>query len=184
LGLVLLLVGIAAYAAIPSVHMTPVVNTTTVWTQTAFPVEPGTLVEQPRNITVFAAMTNVLKTNLTVTETSKSSSSTLRFQLLRVYESASCSVSSRQPSILFDQSVSNQSFSVPLNATGTYCFVFDNQGSQTLKNVDISASVTGTSVQVKVARDGSANEVGLGLGAVGLAVAAYGYSRKTVIPWA
>jgi hypothetical protein len=61
--------------------------------------------------------------------------------------------------------------------------VFDNQNSQTLKNIDISVRAFGTTEQVLVARDGSANTAGLGLGALGLAVALYGYSRKSIIPW-
>ena len=85
--------------------------------------------------------------------------------------------------VLVDQFVTNQSFNIPLNATGTYCFVFDNQNSQTLKNIDISARALGTTEQILVARDGSANTAGLGLGAVGLVVALYGYSRKSIIPW-
>jgi hypothetical protein len=52
-----------------------------------------------------------------------------------------------------------------------------------MKNIDISARVSGTAQEVLVARDGTANTAGLGLGALGLGVALYGCSRKTIIPW-
>ncbi len=131
-------------------------------------------------------MNNHLRVNLTVSEPPGTASS-VHFELLGMNKSQSCSPSSRPPVVLIDQLVSNQSFNIPLNATGTYCFVFDNYSdnysSQTLKNVDILALVSGTTEQVIVARDGSANTAGLGLGALGLVVALYGYSRKSIIPW-
>jgi len=181
-GLSLLIIGLVAYASIPAVHTTPVVNVQNVWVQNGFPVQAGSLVEQPKNITIFSGMNNELRGNLTISEP-KGVASSVHFELLGMNKSQSCSPSSRPPAVLIDQLVSNQSFSIPLNATGTYCFVFDNQSSQTLKNVDVSARVFGTTEQVLIARDGSANTVGLGLGALGLVVAIYGYSRKTIIPW-
>ena len=178
----MLIVGLVAYASIPSVHTTPVVNSQNVWVQNGFPIQAGSLVEQPRNITIFSAMNNHLRLNLTVSEPNGVGSS-IHFELLGMNKSQSCSPSSRPPTVLIDQSVTNQSFNIPLNATGTYCFVFDNQSSPTLKNIDISALALGTTEQILVARDGSANTAGLGLGAVGLVVALYGCSRKSIIPW-
>jgi len=181
-GLALLIIGLVTYASIPAVHTTPVVNVRDVWVQNGFPIQAGSLVEQPKNITIFSGFNNALRANLTVSDPHGVASS-VRFELLGMNESQSCSTSSRPPAILIDQFVSNRSFNIPLNTTGTYCFVFDNQNSQTLKNIAISALVSGTIEQVIVARDGSANTAGLGLGALGLAVALYGYSRKSVIPW-
>ena len=178
----LLIIGLVAYASIPSVHTTPVVNSQNVWVQNGFPIQTGSLVEQPKNITIFSTMNNHLGINLTVSEPNGVGSS-IHFELLGMNKSQSCSPSSRPPTVLIDQSVTNQSFNIPLNATGTYCFVFDNQGPQPLKNIDISARVVGTTEQILVARDGSANTAGLGLGALGLVVAIYGYSRKSIIPW-
>jgi hypothetical protein len=178
----LLIFGLVAYASIPSVHTTPVVNSRNVWVQNGFPIQASSLVEQPKNITIFPGMTNQLTVNLTVSEP-RGTASSIHFELLGMNKSQSCSPSSRPPMVLIDQSVTNQSFNIPLNATGTYCFLFDNQSSQTMKNVDISARASGTTEQILVARDGSANTVGLGLGALGLAVALYGYSRKSIIPW-
>lgn len=181
-GLALLIIGLVAYASIPSVHTTPVVNVQNVWVQNAFPVQAGSLVEQPKNITIFSGMNNDLRANLTVSETHGVASS-IHFELLSMNKSQSCSPSSRPPLVLIDQPVTNRSFNIPLNQTGTYCFVFDNQNSQTLKSIDISVRASGTTDQVVIARDGNANTAGLGLGAVGLAVALYGYSRKSIIPW-
>ena len=178
----MLIIGLVAYASIPAVHKTPVVNAQNVWVQNGFPVQAGSLVEQPKNITIFSGMNNELRANLSVSEP-RGVTSSVHFELLGMNKSQSCSPSSRAPAILVDQLVSNQSFNVPVNATGTYCFVFDNQSSQTLKNIDISARVSGTTERVLVARDGSANTAGLGLGALGLFVAIYGYSRKSIIPW-
>jgi hypothetical protein len=182
IGLALLIIGLITYASIPSVHTTPVVNAQNVWVQNGFPVQASSLVEQSKNITVFSGMNNHLTVNLTVSEP-RGAASSVHFELLGMNKSRSCSPSLPPPIVLIDQSATNKSFSIPLNATGTYCFVFDNQGSQTLKNVDISARVFGATEQILVARDGSANTAGLGLGAVGLVVALYGYSRKSVIPW-
>ena len=178
----MLIVGLVAYASIPAVHTTPVVNVQNVWVQNGFPVQAGSLVEQPKNITIFSGMKNELRANLTISEPQGVASS-IHFELFGMNKSQSCSPSSRPPAVLIDQLVSNQSFNVPLNETGTYCFVFDNHSSQKLKSIDISARVSGTTELVLVARDGSANTAGLGLGALGLVVALYGYSRKNIIPW-
>ncbi|SRR5712691_519765 len=181
-GLALLIIGLVTYASIPAIHTTPVVNVQNVWVQNGFPVQARTLVEQQRNITIFPNMNNELWANLTVSEPPGIASS-VHFELLGMNRSQSCSLSSRPPTVLVDQLVSKRSFNIPLNVTGAYCFVFDNLNSQTVKNIDISAGVSGATEQVLVARDGSANTVGLGLGALGLAVALYGYSRKSIIPW-
>ena len=182
-GLAMLIIGLVAYTSIPAIHSTPLSRTQDVWVQGQFPVQGRSLVEEPRNVTIFSGMGNELRTNLTVTGPSGSTAA-IHFQLLGMNKSSTCSASPQATSILIDRTVSNQSsFILPLNMTGTYCFVFDNQASQQMKSIDITSRISGTAVQVQVARDGSANTAGLGLGAIGLVVAAYGYSRKTVIPW-
>ena len=168
--------------SIPAVHTTPVVNVRNVWVQQGFPIQAGSLVEQPKNITITSGMSNEFRANLTVSEPNGAASA-IHFQLLGMNKSQTCSPSSRPPAVLMDQVVSNQSFSIPLNATETYCFVFDNQSSHAVKSIDISARVIGSTQQVIVAHDGTANTAGLGLGALGFAVALYGYSRKSTIPW-
>src|SRR5947209_16631472 len=162
-GIALLIIGLVTYASIPAVHTTPVVNVENVWVQHGLPIQAGGLVEQRKNITIFSGMNNELRANLTVSEPHGVPSS-IHFELLGMNNSQSCSPSSRPPVVLIDQLVSNQSFNIPFSATGSYCFGFDNS-SQTLKNIDISARVVGTTEQIIVARDGSANTAGLGLGA-------------------
>jgi hypothetical protein len=164
------------------VHTTPVVSEQNVWVQDGFPVQAGSLVEQPKSINVSSGMTNELRLNVTVSKPGAGLSS-IRFEVLSLNNSQSCSSSPHSSTILFDQTISNKSFNIPLNVTGTYCFVFDNQGPQPLKNINISARAVGTTHNVIVARDGTANTAGLGLCALGLVVALYGYSRKTIIPW-
>ena len=181
-GLALLIIGLLTYASIPTVHITPVVNRQNIWVQKGFPIQAGSLVGHRENITIFPGMNNELRANLTISEPQGIPSS-IHFELLGMNKSQSCYPLSLPPAVLIDQTVSNKSFNIPLNATGTYCFVFDNQNSQTLKAIDISVRVLGTRDQIIVARDGGANNAGLGLGALGLVVALYGFSRKTVIPW-
>ncbi len=163
-------------------HTTPVVNEQNVWVQNGFPIQAGSLVGQPKNITASSGMNNELRVNVTVSEPGVGLSS-IHFQLLAMNDTQSCSPPPHPPTVLVDQTISNKSFNIPLNATGTYCFVFDNQGRQPLKNINISARAFGTTQKVLIARDGSANTAGLGLGALGLVVAIYGYSRKSIIPW-
>ena len=182
LGLALLVVGLVAYASIPAVHTTPVVSEQNVWVQNGFPIQARSLVEQARNVTAFSGMNNELRVNVTVFE-SGAGASTIRFELLAMNDSQSCSPSPHPPTVLVDQTVGNKSFNIPLRAAGTYCFVFDNQGPQPSKTANISVRVLGSTEKVLIARDGSANTVGLGLGALGLVVVIHGYSRKSIIPW-
>jgi len=182
LGLALLAVGLVTYASIPAVHTTLVANEQNVWVQNGFPIQANSLVEQPKNITAFSGMNNELRANVTVSLPGAGASS-IRFELLAMNNSQSCSPSSRPPTVIVDQTVVNNSFSIPLKAAGTYCFVFDNQTSQSSKTVNISALVLGSTEKILIARDGSANSAGLGLGVLGLVVAIYGYSRKSIIPW-
>ena len=182
LGLALLVVGLVTYASIPAVHTTPIVSEQNIWAQNGFPIQAGTLVEQPKNITAFSGMNNELRVNVSVSQPPVGAS-TIRFELLAMNNSQTCSPSPRPPTVLVDQTVANKSFNIPLKTAGTYCFVFDNQGSQPSKTVNISARVLGSTEKILVARDGSANTAGLGLGALGLVVFIYGYSRKTIIPW-
>ena len=163
-------------------HTTPVVSEQNVWVQNGFPIQAGALVGQPRNISAFSGMNNELRANVTVFE-SGAGASTIHFELLAMNDSQSCYPSPHPPTVLVDQTVGNKSFNIPLREAGTYCFVFDNQGPQPSKTVNISARVLGSTEKVLIARDGSANTVGLGLGVLGLVVLIYGYSRKSIIPW-
>ena len=82
-----------------------------------------------------------------------------------------------------NQAVSNSTIRVPLNASTTYYFGFDNRGSGSSKQVLLSATLVGSSVNTLVARDGGLNFAGLGMSLIGLLVTLYGVFAKTVIPW-
>jgi hypothetical protein len=180
-GLALLVIGLVAYASIPTIHTTPIVNEQSVWTQEGILVQGQGLYETPRNITMFPGANNTLHVN--VTQLQPTGSSPIRFKLYELNKSQTCPATGESP-VLIDRSLSDrQPFNLTLTSGGTYCFVFDNQDSQSPSSIDVSAWVSSQSDQVVVSRDGSANTAGLGLGALGLAVALYGYSRKTVIPW-
>jgi hypothetical protein len=149
-GLALLIIGLVAYTSIPTIHTTPLTRVSDVWVQGQFPVQGNSLVEEPKNVTLFPGMGNELRTILTVNGPSGTSSS-IHFQLFGMNKSQTCSPYAGTPSILVDRIISNQSsFSVPLNMTGTYCFVFDNQASQQMKDIDISARVSGLSLRFTV----------------------------------
>jgi hypothetical protein len=176
-------VGLVTYASIPTVHTSPVFDEQNVWVENGFPIQANSRVEQPRNVSGFSGMNNEFQANVTVSEPGIGLS-VIRFELLAMNNSRSCSAYPRLPTILVNQTVTNSgSFNFPLRTVGTYCFVFDNQGSQSSKTVNISARVSGNTEKVLIARDGTANNAGLGLGALGLLVVLYGYSRRTIIPW-
>ena len=82
-----------------------------------------------------------------------------------------------------NQTVSNSTLRIPLNASTTYYFGFDNSGSSNSKQVLLSAALVGSSVNTLVTRDGGLNFAGLGLSLIGLLVTLYGVFAKTVIPW-
>jgi len=181
-GLALLVIGLVTYASIPAVHTTQIVNEQFVWVQKGVLVQGQGLYETPKNITLFPGTNNTLHVNVTQSPPIGGSSS-LRFELYELNKSQTCPAAG-EPTILIDRSLSDkQPFNLTLTSEGTYCFVFDNQHSQSSSSIDISAWVSSRTDKVLVARDGSANTAGLGLGALGLVVALWGYSRKSIIPW-
>ncbi len=88
-----------------------------------------------------------------------------------------------QRGCLVNQTVSNSSIRIPLNASTTYYFGFDNRDSSGSKEVLLSATLVASSVSTMVARDGGMNFAGLGMSLIGLLVTLYGVFAKTVIPW-
>ena len=180
LGVVLLIVGLVAYSSIPNVHRTSVLTTQSIMAENLSVMAQRSEVIL-KNITVFQGGQNDLRINITVTAQS-GELATLRFQVFPRNNSMSCSTT--QPtSFLVSQEVSNETLLVPMNSTGTYCFIFDNEDYPSNKTVSVSAFLDTRSEQVLVAKDGGANTAGLGLGAFGFLVLVYGGTRKTVIPW-
>ena len=182
-GIVILIVGLSAYAAIPVIHRIPVQTSQSIMGPKAVTVDPGFLSETPpENFTTFQGKNNTLRIGITVA-LQNGGLSTIRFKLYTEDKAQYC-LSPEQPTgCLVNKIVSNETFMVPVNSSNTYRLAFDNAGSTTLKNVTFSVFLFGNSVQTIVTKDGSFNFVGLGLGVVGFLVALYGVSRKTVIPW-
>ncbi len=172
-----MVVGLVSYSSIPNIHRTPVLTTQSIMAEN-LSIIAGSFVTVPRNITISQGKQNDLRINITVTAQS-GELATLRFQVFPRNNSMSCSTT--QPtSFLVSQNVS---LLVPMNSTGTYCFIFDNLDFPTSKTASVSAFLDTRSEQVLVAKDGAANTAGLGLGAFGFLVLLYGVTRKTVIPW-
>ncbi len=181
LGAILLLVGLVTYTSIPSIHRTTVLTSETVIVPESILVQSQGSAEILRNVTVPQGNQTQLKVNITITVQNGVVSS-LRFQIFPKNETRACS--NTQPvSFLVNQDVSNQSLSPSVKASGSYCFVFNNENSQVGKTVSIAASLLTASEEIRVSKDGTVNVAGLGLGAFGFLVVLYGVSRKTIIPW-
>ena len=181
IGIILLIVGVLAYSSIPNIHNIPVQASQTISSPQTIQLNPGYLAEKPENISVFPDKQNQLRVNITVTLESGELSS-VQFKLF-ADNGQNCISNDQRGGCLVNQNVSNETLTIPLNASSTYYFVFDNTGSDTPKRVLFSSSLHGTSFKTIVSNDGSINFVGIGVGAAGLLVALYGVSRKTVIPW-
>jgi hypothetical protein len=188
-GIVLLIVGLLAYATIPTIHKIPVETSQNIAGPKAVPVEPGFLAETPpENVTIFPDKQNELRINMTLrinitVSLQNGELSTIRFKLYTKDRAQYCLPTDQPTGCLINKTVSNETFIVPVNSSNTYRLAFDNAGSTSPKNVTFSIFLFGNSVQTIVTKDGSFNFVGLGLGAIGFLVAMYGASRKTVIPW-
>jgi hypothetical protein len=120
--------------------------------------------------------------NLTVSLESGGLSS-IQFKLFTGSQLGNCMRNTNPSGCLVNEDVSNQTIRVPLNASTTYYFGFDNRDSSSSRIVLLSVSLFTSSVSTMVARDGEFNFVALGLGGLGLLVILYGVAAKTVIPW-
>jgi hypothetical protein len=145
-------------------------------------VDPNFQSETQQNVSIIAGQSNTLLINLTVT-TGSGNSSSIQFKLFTSPELGNCMRQEDPTGCIVNQSVSNQTIRVPLNASSTYFFGFANNDSGNSKTVVLSSSLVATSVNRVAARDGILNYAGLALGGLGLIVALYGVAAKTVIPW-
>ena len=182
LGASLLVIGLMAYAFIPNVRIVPVQLSSTLPAPSPVVVYPNSQYETHQNITIESGKTNEAIFNLTVSIGSGSPSS-IEFKVSTYAEEANCMRDVSPHGCLVDLTVSNQTVAVPLNATGTYYYALNNKDSISPKTVAISSSLVTRSVTSFVTRDGQSNFAALGIGIVGLFVAAYGLVAKTVIPW-
>ena len=181
-GAFLLIAGLLAYSMIPNLHLIPVQSSQAVVNHKPISVSSASLSEVTENVTLFPGKMNDLLVNLTVT-TQPATQSSIQFKLFPEGAFQSCMLSSQPRGCLVNQTVSNSTLRIPLNASTTYYFGFDNSSSSNSKQVLLSATLTASSVSTLVARDGGLNFAGLGISLIGLLVALYGVFAKTVIPW-
>ena len=181
-GAFLLLAGLLAYSMIPNFHTVPLQSAQMVVNPKPIPVSSASLSETPENVTLFPGKENELLVNLTVS-TQSGVPSTIQFKLFPEGAFQSCMLDAQQRGCLVNQTVSNSTIRIPLNASTTYYFGFDNRGSRSSKQVLLSATLVASSVSTLVARDGGMNFAGLGMSLIGLLVTLYGVFAKTIIPW-
>jgi hypothetical protein len=181
-GAFLLVIGLLAYSMIPNFHTVPLQSAQMVVNPKPISVSSASLSETPENVTLFPGKKNDLLVNLTVS-TQSGAPSSIQFKLFPEGAFQSCMLSSSQRGCIVSQTVSNSTLRIPLNASMTYYFGFDNSGSDNSKQVLLSATLIGSSVNTLVARDGGLNFAGLGMSLIGLLVTLYGVFAKTVIPW-
>ncbi len=182
LGTVLLICGLLAYSVIPNVHTIPVQSSLALASPLPIVVRPSFQAETQQNITVFPGKYNEIIVNVTVSSESGMPSS-INFKLFTGPEVSNCTNAANPSGCLVNKNVSNETIRVPLNASTTYYFVFDNKDSTSSRIVSFSASLFTSSVKTTVARDGEFNFAALCLGGIGLLVVLYGVAAKTVIPW-
>src|SRR5229473_3744580 len=181
-GALLLVAGLLAYSTIPNFHTVPLQSVQMIVNPKPIPVSSASLSETPENVTLFPGRENELLVNLTVS-TQSGIPASIQFKFFAGGAFQNCMLSAEQRGCLVNQSVSNSTIRVTLNASTTYFFGFDNRGSGSSKQVLLSATLVGSSVNTLVARDGGLNFAGLGMSLIGLLVTLYGVFAKTVIPW-
>ena len=181
-GVSLIIIGLLAYGLIPNVHTVSIESRSTVSNPPPIVVNPNFQAETQQNVTIHAAKSNAMLLNLTVSSSSGGPSS-IWLKVFTEPQIQNCTRETNPTGCLVDQSVSNQTVMVPLNASSTYYFYFDNRGSTSQKVVSLNASLLASSVNTFVARDGEMNFAGLMLGVLGLIVTVYGLVARTVIPW-
>ncbi len=185
LGVLLLTVGLVAYSVIPNVQRIPILSREDVIRE-GFSIPMGESRIVTKNITATPGEQTQLTINISVTAQPGGLSS-MKLQVFLRETSDPC-VETSPKNYLTNKYVSNQSLSISVNSTGTYCFVFQNEPTENelltpRKLVSVFVSLERRSEQILVSRNGGANVAGLGVGAFGFLVFAYGVTRKTVIPW-
>ncbi len=145
-------------------------------------VNPSFISETHQNVTTVPGKDNEMLVNLTVSSTSGGSSS-IHFKLFKEPELANCTREASPSGCTVDASVTNQTIRVPINASTTYYFRFDNTQSNSSKTVLFSLSLLTSSMSNYATRDGDLNLFGLGLSVLGVVVVAYGVAARTDIPW-
>ena len=180
--MLLITVGLLAYSMVPNVHTVPIQSSLVLSGPTRIVVNPNYQTETAQNVTIFAGKDNQMLVNITVSTTAGNLSS-IQFKLFSAPELGNCMREVGPTGCILNKNVSNQTLSVPVNASSTYYFGFDNRDASSSKTVLLSSTLRATSVSSTVAHDGDLNFAGLALSGFGLLVALYGVAAKTVIPW-
>ncbi len=181
IGTVLLAAGLLAYAWIPNVHTTPILQTLPLPSSDPIRIPPGGLVGVVQNLSVVAGRQNSLQLNLT-TISGLGQTTPLQLLVFQRNQTRSC-LDTKNQSYILNQEVLNSSLLVPVPSPGPYCFVFDNEGSMEAKTIMITTSIILSFEQVQITNDGVLNIVGLAMGGLGFLILVAGFMKKTVIPW-
>src|SRR5260370_16607491 len=161
-GAFLLVLGLLAYSMIPNFHNVPLESAQMVVNPKPIPVSSASLSETPENVTLFPGKENELLVNLTVS-TQSGVPSTIEFKFFPEGAFQSCMLDAQQRGCLINQTVSNSSISIPLNASTTYYFGFDNRGSSSSNQVLMSATLVASSISTLLPTDRGMNFLGLHL---------------------
>lgn len=178
----LITIGLLAYSMVPNVHTVPIQSSLVLSGPTRIVVNPNYQTETPQNITIVSGKENQVLVNITVS-TATGNLSSIQFKLFAASELGNCMREVGPTGCILNENVSNQTVSVPVNASSTYYFGFDNRDVSSSRTVLLSSSLRSTSVSSTIAHDGDLNFAGLALSGLGLLVALYGVVTKTVIPW-
>jgi hypothetical protein len=180
LGALLLTAGLIAYSAIPNVQRSPILTEQYIIEEDlSLPANRSYVIAE--NIAIANGERSEMILNLTVMAPQGELAEIGLMVFLR-NETLSC-FTTRPQTYLLNQKVSNVTLTVPVESSGSYCFILDNESHFTDKTASIYVVLEKRSEQVLVSRNGSANVAGLGVGAFGFLVFVYGVARKTVIPW-
>lgn len=181
-GIVLLAIGLVVYSAILTVHDVPIQTTQTLFRDREISLSSFSSAQTPENVSIVQGKNNDLVIKITVSLWTGTLSST-QLKVFTVDKFQSCMASPQPSGCLVSRTVSNSTLTIPVTASSTYYFGFDNTSSNSSKTISFSASLSVSSTDKVVARDSGWSIAGLGVATVGLFVALLGAASKTVIPW-
>src|SRR2546430_10569197 len=153
-GAFLLIAGLTAYSMIPNFHTVPLRSAQMVVNAKPIPVSSASLTETPENVSLFPGRENELRVNLTVS-TQSGVLSSIQFKFFPEGAFQSCVLDAQQRGCLINQTVSNSSIRIPLNASTTYYFGFDNRSSNSSKQVLFFLNLVATPVITLFPRHGA-----------------------------
>jgi len=179
-GVVLVILGLTAYYAIPNPHDAQTVSVRNFAGPQEITVAARGASREPFNISVVPVVNSTLVVNMTVTDKAGMSSQ-LDVRISSANNSEPCDY--RLTGCLYQGTVSNGTIQVPLRTSGSYYLFFDNGAGAQDKMAAYTVNVRENSMVETISHDGMGNWSGLGLGAVGALTILYGLARKTVIPW-